>query len=315
MREAIQQAHERVRPHVDRTDCIRSPALSEAAGAEVFLKLENRQRSGSFKLRGVVNKLCSLSPEDASKRMIAASTGNHGAAFAHAITEFDLDGLLFLPRNTAAIKLRSIDSAGIPYELVGDDCVETEAYASAFAAENGCVWVSPYNDPWIVAGQGTIAVELLDQVGGMDCVLVPVGGGGLISGIASYLNAKAPGVEVIGCQPRASAAMYESVKAGEIVTIESRPTLSDATAGGIEPGSITFDLCRRLVDGYELLDEEELARAIRFVHQNEGMVIEGGAALPVAAVLRRPAGVQGKKVVLVITGSKLDEDVLRRILS
>lgn len=315
MRKAIRRAHERIQPHIRRTECLHSPSLSDAAGAEVYLKLENRQLSGSFKLRGVANKLLSLSTEDASKRLVAASTGNHGAAFAHAASELGLDGLLFLPKNVAATKLRSIESSGIPYQLVGDDCVETETHASRFAADNGCVWVSPYNDPFIVAGQGTIAIELLDQVDGMDCVLAPVGGGGLISGIASYLKAVAPGVEVIGCQPTASAVMYESVRAGEIVTMESGPTLSDATAGGIEPGSITFDLCRRHVDDYELLDEDEIAQGIRFVHENEGMVIEGGAALPVAAALRRSVGLRGKRLVLIITGSKIDDDVLRRILS
>ena len=129
------------------------------------------------------------------------------------------------------------------------------------------------------------------------------------------MKAVAPGVEVIGCQPIASAVMYESVRAGEIVTMESRPTLSSATAGGIEQGSITFDLCRKHVDDYELVDEEEIAQAIRFVHDNESMVIEGGAALPVAAALRRTAGLRGKRLVLIVTGSKIDDDVLRRILS
>lgn len=315
MREKILQAHDRIRPHISCTDCVYSPALSESSGAEVYLKLENRQHSGSFKLRGVANKLLSLSDEQASTRLVAASTGNHGAAFAHAVAALDLDGLLFLPKNAAAKKLESIEASGIPFELVGDDCVETEHYASRFAADRGFVWVSPYNDPFVVAGQGTTAIEVLKQVQGIDAVLAPVGGGGLISGMASYLKSTAPGIGIVGCQPVASAVMYESVKAGEILIIESRPTLSDATAGGIEQGSITFDLCRQHVDGYELLDEEEIAAAIRFVHENEGMIIEGGAALPVAAVLRRPAGLQSKTIVLIITGSKIDDDVLRRILS
>jgi threonine dehydratase len=211
--------------------------------------------------------------------------------------------------------LQAIEVSGIPFQLVGDDCVETEGHAARYAAEHDCVWVSPYNDPLVVAGQGTVAVEFLDQVEAIDGVLAPVGGGGLISGIGAYMKAVAPGVEVIGCQPVASAVMYESVRAGEIVTMESRPTLSDATAGGIEPGSITFDLCRKHVDDYELIDEDEIAQAIRFVHDNEGMVIEGGAALPVAAALRRTAGLRGKRLVLIVTGSKIDDDVLRRILS
>lgn len=294
---------------------MRSSSLSDASGAEVYLKLENRQLSGSFKLRGVANKLLALNEEERGRRLVAASTGNHGAAFAHAVSKLGLDGLLFLPKNAAATKLTAIEASGIPFELVGDDCVETEVHASRYAAENNCVWVSPYNDPLVVAGQGTAAIEILDQVPDVQHVLVPVGGGGLISGIASFTKAVAPAVSVIGCQPAASAVMFESVRAGRIVTMESRPTLSDATAGGIEEGAITFDLCRRYVDDYVLVDEDEIADAIRFIHDSEGMVIEGGAALPVAAVLRRPAELRGARLVLVVTGSKIDDEVLGRILA
>jgi len=312
--DTVRQAHERIRSHIRETECVYSEALSIASGAEVYLKLETRQLSGSFKLRGVANKLLALSDAERSRRLVAASTGNHGAAFAHVVSQLDLDGLLFLPKNAPSAKLKPIEASGIPFQLIGDDCVETEDHAARYAAEHDCVWVPPYNDPMVVAGQGTIAVELLNQVEGIDSVLAPVGGGGLISGIASHLKTVAPGIDIIGCQPTASAVMYESVRAGEIVTMESLPTLSDATAGGIEAGSITFDLCRRYVDSYELLEEGEIAQAIRFIHKHEEMVVEGGAALPVAAVLRRPDILKGKTVVLVITGSKIDEDVLEDIL-
>jgi threonine dehydratase len=311
----VLRAHDRIRHHVRRTECYRSQALSGAVGADVYLKLENLQLSGSFKLRGVVNKLLSLSSVERRRRLVAASTGNHGAAFAHAVAELGLDGLLFLPTTVSAVKLRSIEASGLPYELVGDDCVETEAHAARFAADNDCVWVSPYNDPYIVAGQGTVAVELLEQVPDCDAVLVPVGGGGLVSGIACHIKDVAARTQVVGCQPEASAVMYESVRAGEIVTLPSRPTLSDATAGGIEPESITFDLCRRRVDRWELLGEGEIAAATRFLHDHEGMVIEGGAALPVAAALLRPEELEGRSIVVVITGSRIDDEALRRILS
>jgi threonine dehydratase len=299
---------------VVRTPCRRSPDLSRAVEAEVFLKLENQQLSGSFKLRGVVNKILSLAGDEASRPLVAASTGNHGAAFAHALRELDLEGRLFLPTTAAAAKLRAIESYGVPYELVGDDCVETELYARRFARESGSVLVPPYNDPAVVAGQGTIAGELLDEPGEFDVVLAPVGGGGLISGIASYLASTAPEVEVIGCQPEASAVMYHSVQAGGIIAEESRPTLAGATAGGIEEGSITFDLCRRHVAGFVLVSEDEIADAIRLVHDSEGMVIEGGAALPVAAALKDRRTLAGRRVVLIVTGSRIDDHVLRRIL-
>jgi threonine dehydratase len=314
MKDVVVEARTRITPHIRLTECRYSEALSNAAGAEVWLKLENQQISGSFKLRGVMNKVLSLTPQEQSQRLVAASTGNHGAAFAHAVGELGLDGLLFLPSNAAKTKLHAIEVSGLPFELVGDDCVETENHARHYAKAHGCVWISPYNDPAVVAGQGTIGPELLEQVHEIDAVLVPVGGGGLASGIAAYLEDVAPTVEIIGCQPKASAVMYESVKAGEIVEMESLPTLSDATAGGIEEGSITFELCRRFVDRYELVSEDEIASAIRCVHEHEDMVIEGGASLPVAVMLRRPEELRGRRVVLVITGSKIDQAVLEGIL-
>mgnify|MGYP001557041099 CR=1 FL=1 len=314
MREIL-EAGRRIESRIRLTECRRSASLSAAAGADVRLKLEDTQISGSFKLRGVMNKLLSLSPEDRGRLMVAASTGNHGAAFAHGVAELGLEGLLFLPRNAAAKKLEAIEASGIPFELVGDDCVETENHAHDFAARNGGVWVSPYNDPAIVAGQGTIGPELVEQVDGLDSVLIPVGGGGLAGGIAGFLKTVAPAIEVVGCEPEASAVMAESVAAGEIVEMESLPTLSDATAGGIEEGSITFDLCRRFVDRWVRVSEDEIAAAIRFMVEHEGMVVEGGAALGVAVMLRRPESLIGKTVALVITGSKIDDTVLAGILA
>jgi len=315
MKNEIRQARARIEDHIRLTECRRSVALSQVAGADVWLKLENTQLSGSFKLRGVMNRLLSLASAENGKRLIAASTGNHGAAFAHGVTKLGLEGLLFLPKTVTAKKLEAIKASGIPYELVGDDCVETENHAHAYAVANGDVWVSPYNDPAIVAGQGTIGLELREQVAQLDAVLIPVGGGGLAGGIGAFIKGVDPSTEIIGCEPMASAVMHESVKAGHIVEMESLPTLSDATAGGIEEGSITFDLCLKYVDSYELVDEDEIAAAIRFLHDEEELVVEGGAALPVAVMLRRPGALRGKTVALVITGSKIDEAVLERVLS
>ena len=169
--------------------------------------------------------------------------------------------------------------------------------------------------PMVVAGQGTIAVELLQQLGDFDVVLAPVGGGGLISGIGAYLKAVKPSVEVVGCQPANSPVMFESVRAGRIVEFESLPTLSDATAGGIEPGSVTFDLCRQFVDDYVLVTEDEIASAVRLMYEREDMIVEGGAALPMAAAIQRMDRLKGRRLVLVITGSKIDDDVLQSVLA
>ena len=314
MRTAVLEARDRIAPHIRLTECRFSKTLSDAAGAEVYLKLENRQLSGSFKLRGVMNKVLSLPTQERKKRLVAASTGNHGAAFAHAVAELGLDGLLFLPTTVKALKLEAIKESGIPFELVGDDCVITETHAHAFAEANNDVWISPYNDPAIVAGQGTIGPELMEQVDGIDAVLIPVGGGGLAGGIAAHLKAVDPEIEIIGCEPTASAVMAESVRAGKIVELPNLPTLSDATAGGIEDGSITFDLCRDHVDRWERVSEDEISAAVRFLHGHEELTVEGGAALGVAGMLRRPEPLRGKRAAVVITGSKIDKAVLEGIL-
>jgi threonine dehydratase len=313
MRKAVDRARERIASDIRQTPCRLSPALTGAAGAEVYLKPENLQASGSFKIRGVANKIRSLGEGDSRRELIAASTGNHAAAFAHVVQQLGLEGKLFLPETAAAVKVQAVEDYGVPYEMMGQDCVQTELHAADYAREHGCVLIPPYNDVEIVAGQGTIAAELLDQLDGLDTVLVPVGGGGLVSGIAAFLKETVPEITVIGCQPVNSCVMYESLQAGRIVDIESFPTLSDATAGGIEPGSITFDLCRRYVDAFIMVTEEEIKAAIRLVFAAEGMAIEGGAALTVAALLKDCARFKGKRAVLIISGGKIDDAVLEEI--
>jgi threonine dehydratase len=269
-RHEMAAARERLGARVQRTACRRSEGLGRAIGAEVSLKLENLQETGSFKIRGVLNKILGSSADDRRRLLVAASTGNHGAAFAHAVRELDLDGRLFMPKTANEGKLRWLRSTGLPLELV-------------------------------------------EQLEGFDDVLVPVGGGGLIAGIAACLDAADPSVRVIGCQPRNSCVMARSMEAGRIVDQPSLPTLSDATAGGIEPGAVTFELCRDLVDDFVLVDEDEIASAIRRLHEEEGLVVEGAAALTVAALLARRDRFAGRRVVLVLSGGRIDAATLRRI--
>jgi len=283
-------------------------------GGEVHLKLENLQNSGSFKLRGVINKILSLSEEDSQKLLVAASTGNHGAAFAHALQLFGLRGKLFMPKTSAVVKVENVRSTGVPFELIGEDCIEAERHAEAFARSGGHVWISPYNDLEVVHGQGTVGVELREQLEAIDAVLAPVGGGGLMGGVAAYLKAVDSSIEVIGCQPVNSCVMYESIKAGRILDIESLPTISDGTAGGIEEGAITFELCRRHVDDFILLGEEEIIAAMRFLHEKEGVTIEGAAALPSAAVLKESKRFAGRRIALIVSGGRVDETTMARVL-
>lgn len=298
---------------VRETPCRRSEYLSGLVGGDVFLKLENQQTTGSFKIRGVANAVRSLPEADRCRPMVAASTGNHGAAFAFAVRRFHLDGRLFMPRTATASKVEKLRSAGLPLELVGEDCVEAEAAGAEWAAEHGGVWISPYNDPRVVAGQGTIAVEMVRQLGSFDHVLVPVGGGGLVSGIAIYLDGSGHGAEVIGCQPASSCVMARSIAAGHIVDDEGRPTISDATAGGIEAGSLTFDVCRRLVNDIVVVDEEEIVAAIRLLCEQEEVAVEGAAALTVAALLRSPQHFAGRRSVLILSGGNIDQATLQRV--
>jgi threonine dehydratase len=314
MKSTVQQAQKRIAPHIRRTECRFAPALSGLVLGEALLKLENTQVSGSFKLRGVMNKILSLSDEDSQKLLVTASTGNHAAAFAHAIGVFGLNGKLFMAKTTAGIKIENIRSSGIPFELVGDDPVEAEAHAAAWARANGHLWISPYNDPAVVAGQGTVGVELMEQLETIDAVLAPVGGGGLIGGVAAYLKAVEPSIEVIGCQPVNSCVMYESVKAGRILDIESLPTVSDGTAGGIEENTVTLGLCQEFVDDFILLEEEEIIAALRVLHEQEGLTVEGAAALPAAAILKQQNRFAGRKTVLIVSGGRVDTRVLERIL-
>lgn len=314
MKRSIEEAHDRIAPHVVRTPCRLSPSLSEMVGGEVYLKLENLQDSGSFKLRGVINKIQSIPNGERRKLLVTASTGNHGAAFAHALSLFGLRGRLFMATTTTPVKVDHLRSTGVPFELVGSDPIEAEVRAAEYSRAKGGVWISPYNDPDVINGQGTIGVELMDQLESFDLAMAPVGGGGLIAGIAGYLKAVDPSIEVIGCQPVNSCVMYESVKAGEILDLESLPTISDGTAGGIDPDSMTLDLCRQLVDDFILLEEDEIIAAMRLLHESEGLTIEGAAALTTAAVLKNGERFAGKRTVLIVSGGRVDESVMEKVL-
>ncbi|MEZ4773026.1 MAG: threonine/serine dehydratase [Bacteroidia bacterium] len=312
--EEVIAAENRIRPWILNTHVEFSPWLSQMTGANVWLKTEHMQITGSFKLRGAANKILSLSPEEKERGVITASTGNHGSALAYIAAKTGCKATIYLPENAAPTKVEMMKLYHAELAFWGEDSVETENHARAMAAAIDVPFVSPYNDPQIIGGQGTIGLELFQQVPDMDAVLVPVGGGGLIAGIAGYLKTVSPNTEIIGCQPENSAVMYESVKAGEILDIPSLPTLSDGTAGGLEAGSITFDLCRQYVDDYQLVSEEEIAHGLRLLLEKHYMMVEGAAALSVASLLQQPDRYKGKTVVLILCGRKMGLNTLRKIL-
>lgn len=314
-RTEAEAAAERLRPYIRETPVEFSPYLSQLNGGSVNLKLENFQVTGSFKFRGAMNKLLALTEDEKREGVVTASSGNHGLACAYAFRHLGISGTIYLPENASSAKVDALRMTGADLKFHGADCAETELFARENARGENKVYVSPYNDLQIIAGQATVGVELARQCKALGTVLVPVGGGGLLSGIAGYLKSIDKKIEIVGCQPENSAVMYESIKAGRIVEVPSQPTISDGTAGGIESGAVTFDICRRCVDDFVLVTEDEIKAAIKLILEKHHMLIEGAAALSVACFLKAKKRFEKRTVVLVLSGAKLSLSTLREVLS
>lgn len=309
----VLKAENRIRIHIRETPLDFSVPLSKLTNANLYLKCENLQYTGSFKVRGAFNALLSLKKEQ-QNGIVAASTGNHGAAIAYGLYKLNLPGVIFVPENVSPVKKENIGFYNASLRLYGEDCVETELQAINYAKQQGMVYVSPYNNTEVIAGQGTIGVELMRQLDSIDVLFIPVGGGGLIGGIAGYIKALAPKTKIIGCLPENSPVMSESIKAGKIISMETLPTLSDATAGGIEPDSITFDLCREYVDDFVLVTEREIQSAIQTVLKAHHLLIEGAAGVALASFLKCAQHYQGKNAVVVLSGANISLETLRNVI-
>lgn len=304
----------RIAPHIRRTPLDHSPYFSERTGANVYLKLENLQHTGSFKLRGAFNKLLSLTEEERAAGCIAASSGNHGAALAYAMSKLGIQGTIYVPEATSSVKVAAIRRSGAEVSFFGRDGLETENHARARADEEGKAYLSPYNDDAIIAGQATCGVEIAEDLPGIDAVFVAVGGGGLIAGVGGYLKSIKPAIKVVSCQPSASAVMTRSIEAGCILDLASEPTLSDGTAGGIEQGAITFELCRNTIDEYVLVSEARIADAMRAFIDNHHMLLEGAAGVALAGLLIAGDRYAGQEVVVIVCGGNISRETLRTII-
>ncbi len=309
-RAQIEDASKRISPFVRKTPV--EPATN--LGPLVWFKCENLQATGSFKVRGGTNALLRLSPDQKAKGVVTASSGNHGLGIARAAHKLSIPATVFVPNHADPSKIRSIQALGVNVERVGDDCVETEKYARVMATGKGQTYISPYNDPHIVAGQGTIAVELMEQIPHLDAVFLSIGGGGLISGVGAYIKARNPRVKIIGCSPAASPAMHACLEAGKIINVPCRDTLSDATAGGVEPGSITFGLCQQVVDESILVGEAEIATAVREVIGHQHMLVEGAAGVAVAGYRKVEKQYKNDRVAIILCGANIGLNTLQRVL-
>ena len=310
----VLQAEQRIRPYVRETPLDYSLAFSQITSCRTFLKLENLQHTGSFKVRGALNKLLSLSSEQRERGIVAASSGNHGAALAFGLSQLNIPGIIFVPENVSQTKVEAIRRYGAEVRFHGFDAGLTETYARAYAEQHNQLYISPYNDRQVIGGQGTIAVELARQLDPIDAVFVSVGGGGLLSGIAGYLKAKFPAIKVIGCSPENSPVMAASLKAGRILDMESQPTLSDGTAGSVEPEAMTFELCRSLINEFVLVSEAEIAQAMKLFMQTHHQLIEGAAGVALAAFLKTHAQFHNQNVVVVLCGANISLETLKTIL-
>ena len=320
IRTGARAAHDRIRDLVIETPLRHSPYLSRQTGAEVFCKLENVQVSGSFKARGAANKLSLLSAADRQRGVVTASSGNHGAAVAAMLARLGGRGIVFVPETTPAVKVEAIAAAGCEVRRHGEDSGLCETLAREYAAAEGLTYVSPYNDADVIAGQGTIGIEIARRMKAPDIVSVSVGGGGLISGIAAVLKGENPKLTVIGASAENDHAMLLSARAGRAVPhAGAAPTLSDGTAGSVEEGSITVPLCAELVDEWPTANENEIAGAMRDFLTREAMVIEGAAGVAVAGLValarREPEKVRGKRAVIVVCGGRIDAAKLAKIIA
>ncbi len=312
--EHVQAAAARIAGGVARTPCVESVPLSRLTGCRVFCKLDHLQRTGSFKERGALNALLQLDDEQKRRGVTAASAGNHALGLAYHGQRLSVPVTVVMPRFAPLIKVRTCRQLGAEVVLEGQSFDDARALADRFAAERGLTYVHGYDDPTIIAGQGTIAVEIAEQVDAFDAVVVPVGGGGLIAGVAAALAKLEPAAQVIGVEPATMACFDEALKAGRPVDVEPHPTLADGLAI-TRVGANAFETARPAVERIVTADEDALALAVLRMAELEKSVVEGAAAAPLAALCGGQLDeLHGKTIVLVVAGGNIDPAVLGHVI-
>ncbi|STQ90689.1 threonine/serine dehydratase [Iodobacter fluviatilis] len=308
----IVHAHQALRPQVAVTPLSYSAALSRLSGCEVYLKCEHLQHTGSFKFRGASNKLLQLDAQARAQGVITGSTGNHGLAVARAAKIAGVKVTVYTPANASQIKLDAIEALGAQVIKLNATPLEAEQEAARQAIYLQQTFISPYNDIDVIAGQGTIGMELNEQCNTLSAVFASVGGGGLIAGLGTAIKHFQPAAQITGCWPANAATLYASLQAGRLIDIEETDTLSDGTAGGVEAGSITFPLCQKVIDDKVLLTETEIKQAMHLLAQHERWIVEGAAGVAMAGMLKQAPQYQGKAVAVVLCGRNI---VLQKFLA
>ena len=312
----VYQAKKRIASLAKRTPLTRSSPLSSLVGNNVFLKLENHQVTGSFKLRGALNKILSLTDEEREKGVITVSSGNHGRAVTYVAKNLGVKATICVPKPVPENKRAAIRELGGELVIEGENADEAMAYADQLQSETGMTMVHPFDDLTVIAGQGTIGLELLEDLPEIDTVIVPLSGGGLMSGIAHTLKTARPSIHVIGVSMDSGPAMVESLKAGRVVDIIETPTLADALAGGLNPDNrYTLALVQEYVDETILVTEDEIAGGIVFCVRKHQMIVEGGGVVGISALLSNKIRKIGENTAVVISGGNLSDKILAKLLS
>jgi threonine dehydratase len=311
--EDIRAARERIRDVIYHSPCPFSLSLSRLCSAEIYCKLDHLQITGSFKERGARNKLLLLTEEQRKRGVVAASAGNHALALAYHGQELGISVKVVMPRFAPLVKVKNCRSFNADVVLHGEAYADAKERAMVIAQEEDRVFVSGFDDPDIIAGQGTMGLEIVEDVPDLDAVIVPVGGGGLISGVGTAIKALRPGVQVIGVEPIYAPTLKASLDAGKVTRIDTRPTLADGLAVA-EVGKLGFDIARHVIDDLVMVDEPQIAVSVLRLLELEKAVIEGAGAVPLAAALDRPKRLEGRKVVLCLCGGNIDVTLISRII-
>jgi len=305
---AIKQAHEALRPGVPVSPLELSGSLSRTLGCSVLLKNEHLQPTGSFKIRGASNKIRILGEEARRQGVTTASSGNHGQAVALAGSKTGVPVTVYVAATASPTKMAAIRALGAELVVVNGPPIEAELLARRHAQEQGKVYISPYNDLDVIAGQGTMGMEMIEQAPDLDAVFISVGGGGLISGVGTALANLSPRTKVVGVWPENSPCMLRAMEAGKIIDVEEQDTLSDGTAGAVEPGSVTFPICCEVIAETVTVTEAEIARAMRMIADAEHWIVEGSAGVALAGLVKRADAFRGQKVAVVLCGRNIALD-------
>ena len=310
----FKKAHKSISPYINYTPLIHSLALSK--NLEVYLKLECLQVTGSFKLRGATNKLLSLTNEQKNKGVIAVSTGNHGKGVAHAAKQIGIKSTIFMSSMVPEHRKKAIESLGAKVEIIGNNSDEADLYAREFAKKNNITLVHPFDDLDIIAGQGTVGLEMLEAMPDIDSVIIPTSGGGLIGGIALAIKLQKPNVKIIATSMKRGPSMYESLKAGKPVDVKEEETLADCLGGSIGlENQYTFGICKDVIDDFILIDEPKIAEGIKFNFEKHKLVTEGAAATSIMAVKDQLSSHFGKNTICLLCGGNIDSELFGKIIS